>query len=58
MKMMPDRFFGLLPYIDQSLQNDIEFVKEVLKKDKRLIHRADDSVKNNLEIVALLNDNS
>jgi hypothetical protein len=58
MKMMPDRFFGLLPYIDPSLQNDIEFVKEVLKKDKRLIHRADDLIKNNLEIVALLNDNS
>lgn len=57
MKMMPDMFFGLLPYIDESLQNDIEFVKEILRKDKRLIHRAEDSIKNNPEIVNFLNNN-
>jgi len=57
MKMMPDMFFGVLPYIDESLQNDIEFVKEILRKDKRLIHSAKESIKNNPEIVNLLNNN-
>lgn len=55
MKMMPDNFFGLLPYIDEELQNDIDFVKEILSKDKRLIHRANDSIKNNPDIIILLN---
>jgi len=52
---MPDSFFGLLPYIDEALRNDIDFVKAILSKDKRLIHRANDSVKNNPEILTLLN---
>ena len=55
MKLMPDRFFSLIPYIDEQLQNDIDFVKEILSKDKRLIHRANDSIKNNPEIIILLN---
>lgn len=56
-EMFPDMFFGLLPHIDESLQNDIEFVKEILRKDKRLIHGAKESIKNNPEVVNLLNNN-
>ena len=50
MKMMPDNYFGLIPYIHDTLQNDIEFIKAILSKDKRLIHRASDEIKNHPDI--------
>jgi hypothetical protein len=54
MKLLPDKYFGVIPYIHEDLQKDISFIKVILEKDKRFIHRAKDDLKNNPEIINVL----